>query len=172
LTTLKPLTVWITTNCGKFWKRWEYQTTLPASCEICMQVKKQQLEPYMEQWTGSKLGRGYIKAVYGYPAHVNSMRSVCVLSSIWLCVILWTAAHPVPLSMGFPGQNPGNVMPCSRASSWPRDQTSTSHVSCIAGGFFHCWATREVPDYIIWNAGLDELQVEIKIAGRNINNLR
>ena len=30
LTTLKPLTVWITTNCGKFLKRWEYQTTLPA----------------------------------------------------------------------------------------------------------------------------------------------
>ena len=40
----KPLTVWITTNCGKFLKRWEYQTTLTASWEICMQVKKQQLE--------------------------------------------------------------------------------------------------------------------------------
>ena len=39
-----PLTVWITTNCGKFWKRWEYQTTWPASWEICMQVKKQQLQ--------------------------------------------------------------------------------------------------------------------------------
>ena len=49
LTMLKPLTVWITRNCGKFWKRWEYQTTLPASLEICMQVKKQQLEPDMEQ---------------------------------------------------------------------------------------------------------------------------
>ena len=45
----KPLTVWITTNCGKFLKRWEYQTTLPASWEICVQVKKQQLEPDMEQ---------------------------------------------------------------------------------------------------------------------------
>ena len=41
LTTLKPLTVWITTNCGKLLKRWEYQTTWPASWEICMQVKKQ-----------------------------------------------------------------------------------------------------------------------------------
>ena len=39
LTMPKPLTVWITTNCGHFWKRWEYQTTLPASWEICMQVK-------------------------------------------------------------------------------------------------------------------------------------
>ena len=44
LTTPKPLTIWITTNCGKFFKRWEYQTTLPASWEICMQVRKQQLE--------------------------------------------------------------------------------------------------------------------------------
>ena len=42
LTTLNPLTVWITTNCGKFLKRWEYQTTLPASWEPCMQVRKQQ----------------------------------------------------------------------------------------------------------------------------------
>ena len=40
LTTLKPLTLWITTDCGKFWKRWEYQTTWPASWEICIQVKK------------------------------------------------------------------------------------------------------------------------------------
>ena len=41
-------------NCGKFWKRWEYQTTWPASWEICMQVRKQQLELDMEQQTGSK----------------------------------------------------------------------------------------------------------------------
>ena len=53
LTTLKPLTVWITTNCGKFLKRQEYQTTLPASCETCMQVGKQQLELDKEQKTGS-----------------------------------------------------------------------------------------------------------------------
>ena len=53
LTMLKPLTVWITTNCGKF-KRWEYQTTWPASWEICMQFRKQQLELEMEQQTGSK----------------------------------------------------------------------------------------------------------------------
>ena len=47
--------VWITTKCGKFLKRWKYQTTLPASWEICMQMKKQQLEPDMEQQTDSKL---------------------------------------------------------------------------------------------------------------------
>ena len=47
-------TVWITINCRKFWKRWEYQTTWPASWETCMQVRKQQLELDMEQQTGSK----------------------------------------------------------------------------------------------------------------------
>ena len=40
---------WITTNCGKLLKTWGYQVTLPASCETFMQVKKQQLEPNMEQ---------------------------------------------------------------------------------------------------------------------------
>ena len=54
LTMPKPLTVWITTNCGNFWKRWEYQTTWPASWETYMQVRKQQLELDMEQQTGSK----------------------------------------------------------------------------------------------------------------------
>ena len=63
LTAPKPLTVWITTNCGKFFKRWEYETTLPASWETCMQVKKQQLEPDMEHQTGSKLGTEYVKTV-------------------------------------------------------------------------------------------------------------
>ena len=40
--------VWITTKCGKFLKKWEYQTTLPVSGETCMQIKKQQLEPDMK----------------------------------------------------------------------------------------------------------------------------
>ena len=100
LTTLKPLTVWITTNCWKFFKRWDYQTTLPAFWVTCMQFKKSQLEPDMEQWTASKLGKEYIKAVYCHPAYL----------------------------------------------------------------FY--------PEYIMWNAGLDKAQAGIKIARRNINNLR
>ena len=83
-----------TTNCGKFFKRWEYQTTLPASWEICVQVK-QQLERDMEQQTGVHQG--------------------CILSP-WL---------------------------------------------------FNLYA-----EYIMRNAGLDEAQAGIKIARRNINNLR
>ena len=57
---------------NKLWKilqEIEYQTTWPASWEICMQDKKQQLEPDMEQWTGSKLGKEYVKAIYCHPAY-------------------------------------------------------------------------------------------------------
>ena len=64
--------VWITTNCGQFLKIWEYQTT---SWEICMQVKKQQLESDMEQQTGSKLGKEYVKAVYCHLAYLTYMQS-------------------------------------------------------------------------------------------------
>ena len=63
LTVLKPLTVWITTKCGKFLKRWEYLTTLPASWETHLQVKNQQLELDRDQQTGSKLRKEYVKAV-------------------------------------------------------------------------------------------------------------
>ena len=75
LTMPNPLTLWITTNCGKFFKKWEYQTTSPASWEICMQVKKWQLELEIEQQTGSKSGKEYIKAVYCHPAYLTYMQS-------------------------------------------------------------------------------------------------
>ena len=80
-----------------------YQTTLTASLEICMQVKEQQLEPDMEQQTGSKLGKVYGKVVYCHPAYLT-----CNLYA----------------------------------------------------------------DYIMWKARLEDSQTGIKIAGRNINNLR
>ena len=63
----KAFTVWITTNYRKFLKRWEYQTTIPASWETCMQVKKQQLEPDMEQQTDIQQEKEYVKAIYCYP---------------------------------------------------------------------------------------------------------
>ena len=97
---LKPLTVWITKNCGKFFERWEYQTTLPVSWEICMQVKKQQLEPDMGWWTGPNWER---------------TRLGCILSP---CLFNFCAEH------------------------------------------------------IMRNAGLQESQAAIKIAGTNLNNLR
>ena len=57
----KHFTVLITTKCGKFWKRKEYQTTWPASWVICIQDRKQQLQLDMDQQTGSQKGKEYIK---------------------------------------------------------------------------------------------------------------
>ena len=74
LTMPNPLTVWMTINCGKFWKRWEYQTTWPSSWETCMQVRKQQLELDKEQQT-FQIGKDYVKAVYCHPAYLTSMQS-------------------------------------------------------------------------------------------------
>ena len=99
LTMPKPLAEWITANCGKFLKRWEYQTTLTVSWETCMQDKKQQNRTWNMDWF--KIGKG--------------VRQGCVLS------------------------------PC----------------------LFNFYA-----EYIMWNAKLNEAQAGIKIAGRNINNLR
>ena len=59
----------------KFWKRREYQTTWIDSWELCMQVRKKHLELDMEQQTGSKSGKEYVKAVYCHPAYLNYMQS-------------------------------------------------------------------------------------------------
>ena len=72
------------TNCGKFFKRWEYQTTWPFSWEIYMQLKKQQLELDMEQQTGSKSGKEYIKAVYCHPAYLTYMESTSCEMPSWI----------------------------------------------------------------------------------------
>ena len=75
MTTLKPLTVWIITNCGKPLRRWEYQVILPVSSETCMQVKKQQLVLCMEQLTASGLRKEYEKTVYCYPVYLTYAQS-------------------------------------------------------------------------------------------------
>ena len=67
-----------------FFKGWEYQTTLPASWKICLQVKKQQLEPDMEQWTSSKLGKEYIKAGYCHPAYLTYMQNTTYKMLGWM----------------------------------------------------------------------------------------
>ena len=84
LTMPKPLTVWITINCGKFWKRLEYQTTWSASWQTYMQVRKQQLELDMEQQTGSKQEKEYIKAVYCHPAYLTYMQSTSWETLGWM----------------------------------------------------------------------------------------
>ena len=68
----------------KSWKRWEYQTTLPAYWETCMQVKKQQLEPYMEKQTDSKLWKEYVKNVHCHPAYLTSMQCISCKMPGWM----------------------------------------------------------------------------------------
>ena len=80
----RSLTVWITTNCGRFLKRWEYQATLHASWEIYMQDKKQQLELDMEQRTGSKLGKECINAIYCHCAYLTYMQSTSCEMPGWM----------------------------------------------------------------------------------------
>ena len=72
----KVLTMWVTTN-WKILQNIEYQTTLFVSWEICMQVKKQQLEQDMGQWDGSRLGTEYDKAVYCYLTYMRVHHVTC-----------------------------------------------------------------------------------------------
>ena len=73
---------------NKLWKvlkeRWEYQTTLPASWEVCIQVKKQQLEMDMEQQTGSKLGNWVHQSVYCHPAYLAYVQSTAFEMPGWM----------------------------------------------------------------------------------------
>ena len=80
----EPLTVWITINRGKFLKRWEYEITLPAFRETCIQVKKQQLELDVEQQTGSRLGQEYVKSVHCHPAYLTYMPSTSCEMLGWI----------------------------------------------------------------------------------------
>ena len=82
-------------NCGIFFKRWEHQTTLPASCETCIQIKTQQLESDIKQQTGSKLEKECVKAVYCHPAYLTCMQST-------LCEMLGWMKHK--LESRLPGE--------------------------------------------------------------------
>ena len=83
LTMLKPLTVWITTNCGKFFKRWEYQTTLSASCGTCMPVKMQQLELDMELDSWFKIRKGVFQGCILLPCLFN-LYTEYIIWNAWL----------------------------------------------------------------------------------------
>ena len=151
LASLKPLTV-DHNKLWKFLKRWEYQTTWPASWEICMQVRKQQLELDMKQQTGSKLGKEYIKAVYCHPAYLTYMQSSVQFSHSVMSDSLWP--HGLQhSSLPCPSPTPGA---CSNL--YPSNQ--------------RCHPTISYVEYTMRSARLDEAHAGIKIARRNINNLR
>ena len=105
LTVLKPLTLWITANCGKFLREMGTPDHWHASWEICMPVKKQQLEKDMEQLTGSKLGKDYVKVVYCQLCLFNLYASSVQFSTVqsfsrtWLFATPWTAAPQASLSI-------------------------------------------------------------------------
>ena len=84
LTMLKTLMVWITANCGKFFKKWEYQTTLLISWETCIWVRKQKLELDMEQQIGSKLGKEYVEAMYFHLAYLTSTQTTSCKMLGWM----------------------------------------------------------------------------------------
>ena len=75
LTVLKPLTVWITKNYGKFFKRWEYQTTLTCLQRNLYAHQEETVKTIQEQLTSSKPGKEYFKAVYCHPAYLTYMQS-------------------------------------------------------------------------------------------------
>ena len=76
---------WVDHNkLWKFFKRWEYQTTWPASWEICMQVRKEQLELDMEKQAGSKSGKEYVKDEYYHSAYLTYMQSTSWETLDWM----------------------------------------------------------------------------------------
>ena len=140
LTTLKTLTVWITANCGKFLKRCEYQTTLPASWEIYMQVKKQQWELDMERWTGSKLRNESVKAGCILSPCLFNLYTECVwvcmfsqFSCVQLFATLWTEADQATLSMGLCREEYWGGLPCLPPGDLPNPRYQTHFCLCL-----HC----------------------------------
>ena len=81
---LLTICMWITTNCGKFFKRRKYQSTLPVSWETCVQVKKQKLAWDIEELMVSKLGKEYIKAVYCHPAYLIYIQNASYKMPDWM----------------------------------------------------------------------------------------
>ena len=98
----KPLTVWITRNCGKFFKRWEYQTNhLTCLLRNLYTGQEETVRTGLEQQTDSNLGKEYVKAIYCHPAYLTYMQSqfssVQLLSCVQFFATPWTAAHQASL---------------------------------------------------------------------------
>ena len=150
LTMPKPLTMWITTNCGKFFKRWEYQTTLTASWGICVQIKKQQLELDMEQRINSKLGKQDVKAISEKamaphsctlawkipwtekPGRLQSMGSIRVRHDWATSLSLFTFMHwrmkwqPTPVFLPGESQGRGSLVGCRL---WGHTESDTTEAT-------------------------------------------
>ena len=190
---LKPFTVRTTTNCGKFLKIWEYQTTLPISWETFMEVKKQHLEPGMEQWTGSKLGKEYDQALCCHPAYLTYMQSIS-------CEMLDWMNHKLESRLCVCSVMSDSLQPHGLYSPWSCKESDMTdfhihvYITCllrnlytgqeatigtghgttdwfqIGKGVHQAYILSPClfnlyAEYIMWNARLDEAQAGIKIAG-------
>ena len=136
-----------------------------------MPVKKQQLEPDMEQWTGSKLGKEYIKAVFCHLACLTFTQSSDQFSSVaqscpTLCDPMNRSTPGLPVHHQLPGFTQIHVHRVSDAIQ-PSHPLSSPYPPAPNPS-----QDQNLSNYIMQNARLDDAQTGIKIAGRNINNLR
>ena len=131
-------------------KRWEYQTTWLASWEICMQVKKQQLELDIEKQTGSKWGMEYVRAIYCHPAYSTSTQSEVKWSEVTQsCPTLcdpWTVAYQAPLSTGFSRQGFWSGLPLPSPGDLPNPGTKPGSPALQANAL----SLRRVNDVKSW----------------------
>ena len=151
------LTVWITTNCRKFFKRWEYQTTWAASWEICMQDRKQQLELDMEQQTSSKSWKEHIKAVYCdivYLCYTQSTSwemlgwSISCNQDFWEIYQLppiWSRHHPYCRKWRITKEPPDE----SERGEW-KSWLKTQHSENYDHGFWSHGDQETVTNFIFW----------------------
>ena len=145
--------MWITTNCGKFLKRCEYQTTLPASWETCMQVRKQHCELDMEKWTGSKLRKESVKAGCILSPCLFNLYTECVLEcACSVSSVVFNSLLPYGLQLtrllcpwDSAGRNTGVGCHAFLQGIFriPGIKLTFACVSFIAGRFFTHWATWE-----------------------------
>ena len=141
--------MWITTNCGQFLKRWEYQIILPASWEICMQVKKQvRIGHGTTDW--SQIRKEYVKAVYCHPAYLTYMQSTSWEILGWMknkLVEKEIAPHSSILAWKIPWTEEAGRLP-SMGSQRVRHDWATSHSLSIRV---------DLISHIVFVLGLQEL---------------
>ena len=156
LTTQKALTVWITTNCGQLLKRWEYQTTWPVSWVTCVQVKKQCGRPRLDPWVGNTpWSRAWQRTPVFLPGQSPWTEEPTVQRDgyDWATELYWTEMKPVRTGHG--------------TINWFQIRKGVCRGCILSPCLFNLHA-----EYVMRNAGLEESQAGIKIAGRNISNLR
>ena len=162
MTTLKSLSVWITTNYGKFFKRWA--PYLPPEKSVCRSRSK--LEPDMAQWTGSQLGKEFVKVVYCHPAYLIYMQST-------LCKLPGWMKHK--LESRLPGETSITILRfifSFSITSWQIDVETMETVRDFIFSASKITADGDCSHKLKDHCSLEETQAGIKIAGRNINNLR